>query len=184
MNKQTITLLAAVAIASTSFAGPAAVSSKEFKQPVTSSTFFQDQEFTFDLAYSYNNAVRGGNHGYFHDKSGGAVGASYFFARYFGVGVDGNWFEGAPDDAVLHQLTANVILRYPIELTHFAVAPYVFGGGGEILDGKHTSLADAGAGLEVRFTQHVGIFADWRHNFTNHDRGDLSTTRAGVRFAF
>ena len=184
MNKQTITLLAAVAIASTSFAGTKVVTSKEFKQPVATGSYFQDQEFTFDLSYSYNDAMKGGHHSYFHDKSGGGAGASYFFARYFGVGVDANWFGGGPDDAVLHQLTGNLILRYPIELTCCGVAPYVFGGGGEVLDGKHTSLADAGVGLEVRLTPRFGIFTDWRYNFTNHDRGDLATTRAGVRFAF
>lgn len=184
MKKQTITLLAAVALASTSLAGTTVVSSKELNQPAVSSTYFQDQEFTFDLAYSYNDAIKGHQHGYFHDKSGGGAGASYFFARYFGVGVDANWFGGGPDDAVLHQLTGNLILRYPIEFTSCGIAPYVFGGGGEILDGKHTSLFDAGAGLEVRLTPRFGVFADWRYNFTSNDRGNLDTTRAGIRFAF
>jgi len=184
MKKQTITLLAAVTLASSAFAGTTVVSSKEFKQPVVSSTFFKDQEFTFDLAYSYNDAIKGNDHGYFHDKSGGDVGASYFFARYFGIGVDANWFGGGPDNAVLHQLTGNLILRYPIEFTSFGLAPYAFGGGGVILDGEHTSLGDAGLGLEVRLTPRFGVFADWRYNFTSDHRGDLDTTRAGIRFAF
>lgn len=184
MKKQTMTLLAAVALASTSFAGTSVVSSKEFKQPVPTGSYFQDQEFTLDLAYSYNDAIKGGKHGYFHDKSGGGAGVNFFFARYFGVGVDANWFGGGPNDAVLHQLTGNLILRYPIELTCCGVAPYIFGGGGEVLDGKRTSLADAGLGVEVRVTPHIGIFTDWRYNFTSNDRGDLSTTRAGVRFVF
>ena len=185
MKKQTITLLAAVALASTSFAGTSVVSSKEFKQPVATGSYFQDQEFTVDLDYSYNDAINnGGHHGYFHDKNGGGVGAGFFFARYFGVGVDANWFAGGPGNDVLHQLTGNLILRYPIELSCCGVAPYIFGGGGDILDSKRTSFADAGVGLEVRLTPHFGIFTDWRYNFTSNDRGDLGTTRAGVRFAF
>jgi hypothetical protein len=182
MKTQTTALLAAVALASTSFAGTES-SSKEFKQPVVSTTYFQDQEFQFDLAYSANDAINNG-HGYFHDRSGGDAGVNFFFARYFGVGVDGNWFAGGPDGAVLHQVTGNVILRYPIELAHFGVAPYVFAGGGEVYDGKQTSLADSGVGVELRVTQHIGVFTDWRYNFTNGDRGNLATTRAGVRFAF
>ena len=184
MKKQTITILAAVALASTSFAGTSVVSSKEVKQSTATGTYFQDQEFTVDLSYSYNDAINNYKHGYFHDKSGGGAGASYFFARYFGVGVDANWFAGGPRNDVLHQLTGNLILRYPIELRCCGVAPYVFGGGGDVLDSKRTSFADAGVGMEVRLTPHFGIFTDWRYNFTSNDRGDLGTTRAGVRFAF
>jgi hypothetical protein len=184
MNKQTITFLAAVTLASTSFAGTSVVTSKEFKQPVVSSSYFQDQEFTLDLAYSYNDAVKGDSHGYFHDKSGGGAGANFFFARYFGIGVDGNWFGGGPDNVVLHQVTGNLILRYPIDMRGFGLAPYVFAGGGEVFDGKQTSLGDAGGGLEVRLTQRIGIFTDWRYNFTGSHRGDLDTTRVGIRFVF
>jgi hypothetical protein len=32
---------------------------------------------------------------YFNDGSGGGVGLNYFFAKYFGVGVEGNWWDGA-----------------------------------------------------------------------------------------
>ena len=185
MKKQTTILLAAVALASTSFAGTAVVSSNEYKQTTNTTSYFQDQEVAVDLFYSHNDAMNnGGRHGYFHDRSGGGAGASFFFARYFGVGVDANWFGGGPDDAVLHQLTGNLILRYPIEMCSFGLAPYIFGGGGEILDGKHTSIADAGVGAEIRLTPHFGIFGDWRYNFTSNDRRDLGTTRAGIRFAF
>jgi len=184
MKKQTSILLAAFALASTSFAGTSVVSSKEFKQPVTEIACFQDQEFTVDLAYSYNDAIKGGQHGYFHDRSGGSAGVNFFFARYFGVGLDGNWFGGGPDNAVLHQVTGNLILRYPIEMRGICAAPYIFGGGGEIFDGIRTSAFDAGAGLEVRLTPRIGIFSDWRYNFTSNDRGNVDTTRAGLRFVF
>ena len=183
MKKQTTTLLAALALASTSFAGTAVVSAKESKEVVTPSSCFRDQELQIDLSYSYNNAIDNGS-GYFSDHSGGGVGVSFFFARYFGIGVEGNWFAGGPDDAVLHQVTGNLILRYPLEMRGFCVAPYVFVGGGEVFDGHSTSQFDTGVGAELRLTPHIGVFTDWRFNFMNNDRGDLGTSRAGVRFSF
>ena len=185
MNKQTTTLLAAVTLASTSFAGTTVVSSKEYKQPMLATACFQDQEFTFDLSYSYNDAIGGGGrHAYLHDRSGGGAGASFFFARYFGIGVEGNWFGGGTSGTVLHQVTGNLIFRYPMEIRGVCAAPYVFVGGGEVLDGKKTALADVGLGAEIRLTPRVGLFSDWRYNFMSNDRGDLGTARAGVRFAF
>ena len=148
MKKLTLTALAAVAVAGTSFAGPCAVMSKDFKQPCTTPCF-RDQEFQLDLFYSYNDAQgRGERSGsrsfttdpeltpvvgntrassnsilnnpaliptgstvvtdgeasakvspYFRDGSGGGVGLNYFFARYFGIGVEGNWWEGTQQSA-------------------------------------------------------------------------------------
>ena len=131
MKKLTLTLLAAFAVAGTSFAGAPVVTSKEYKQPVITPCF-RDTEFTVDLFYSYNDATHGGherdrlladgtsvgcgrglidtssislppgfdvaileNAGrYFRDGSGGGIGFNYFFSRYFGVGVEGNWWLG------------------------------------------------------------------------------------------
>lgn len=31
---------------------------------------------------------------YFSDGSGGGVGLNYFFAKYFGIGIEGNWWDG------------------------------------------------------------------------------------------
>ena len=135
------------------------------------------------------------------------MGVDYFFARYFGVGVEGNWWNGtrpgisqATHDALLDsgkdipssfkkevgsQVTANLILRYPMEFTSFGVAPYVFGGGGALFSDQSCGFSDVGAGVEVRLTSQVGIFTDWRWNFmTGDNRNDVSTTRAGVRFVF
>ena len=146
MKKLTLSALAAVAVAGTSFAGPCAVVSKDFKQPCTTPCF-RDQEFQLDLFYSYNDAQGGDRSGsrsftsdpaftpvggtratstsilnntaliptgstvvtsgeasakaapYFRDGSGGGVGMNYFFARYFGIGVEGNWWEGTQQSA-------------------------------------------------------------------------------------
>jgi len=240
MKKLTICLLAAFAVAGTSFAGTAVVSSKEYKQPVLGACF-QDQELQLDVFYSYNDALHQGSKTtvkeesrtvdgfdyskttttstpqYFRDGSGGGVGINYFFARYFGVGLEGNWWVGVNDGSnvkttqsvtqsrrlylmrasketttvgqvdrsAAQQLTGNLILRYPFEGS-FCWAPYVFGGGGGIWDGKTTGFADVGLGAEFRITPHVGIFADWRWEFTGEEqnRNDINLTRTGVRFIF
>ena len=127
MKKYKLTLLAAFAVAGTSFAG-SGVASKEYKQPVVTPCF-RDTEFAVDVFYTFNDAVNncGTNRGdlndihrfdpgrfdprrfdnnglfrfsgtdnghYFRDGSGGGIGFDYFFARYFGVSVEGNWWVG------------------------------------------------------------------------------------------
>lgn len=197
MKKLTLSLLAAFAVASPSFAGTTIVSSKEYKQPVIAEPCFKDQEFSLDLFYSYNDGRPGSNR-YFHDGSGGGVGLNYFFARYVGIGVEGNWWAGArkhddnndrhhhhnDDDTVLHQVTGNLILRYPVEMGSFCFAPYLFGGGGGTFDGDKTGFGDVGTGIEFRFTRNVGFFTDWRWNFMGKSRNDVDTTRAGFRIVF
>ena len=152
MKKLTLSALAAIAVAGTSFAGPVVVTSKEFKQPCVTPCF-RDQEFQLDLFYSFNDAEHQGSSvasdrftapptatpivpgltpagflprstsllentnaipagstvvrsrstsvslpQYFNDGSGGGVGLNYFFAKYFGVGVEGNWWDGCRAD--------------------------------------------------------------------------------------
>lgn len=183
MKTKTALFLAAVALTGSAFAGTEA-SSKEYKQSVSPTPCFKDQELSLDVFYSYNDAIDGGGTRYFHDRSGGGVGVNYFFTRYIGMGVEGNWWAGAPHHDALHQVTGNVILRYPLEVLHVCAAPYIFGGGGESFDNRHTSAFDAGVGFEVRLTQNVGVFTDWRYNWTGQDRNNVDTTRAGIRFAF
>ena len=93
MKKVTLSALAAFAVAASAFAG----SAKDFKQPVAQK-FFQDTEFALDAFYSYNDTKAG----YFVDGSGGGVGADFFFQRYFGVGVEGNWWNGASRKKTKH----------------------------------------------------------------------------------
>jgi len=220
MKKATFSALAALAIAGTAFAGPA----KDSKALVTTATpFFQDTEFALDAFYSYND----GRHQdpkmcdanicvlqpqYLTDGNGGGVGADFFFARYFGVGLEGNWWNGANsgiskeehdnllakgkvdsqgrvianyDKDVANQVTGNLILRYPMEFQSFGLAPYILGGGGVISDSKNSGFYDVGAGVEVRLTPHWGVFSDWRWNFVEGSNvNDVTTTRAGIRYVF
>ena len=181
MNKITLSVLAAFAVTSSAFAA-----AKDFKQPVAPQ-FFKDTEVALDAFYSYNDAQPRSPKQYFTDRSGGGVGVNYFFQRYFGVDVEGNWWKGAQADKkeTVSQVTANLIIRYPIEFTSFGVAPYILGGGGAAFSDQNCGFSDVGAGVEVRLTPQVGIFSDWRWNFmTGGNRNDETTTRAGVRFVF
>ncbi len=212
MKKLTLSLLIAAATAAPAFAGVQVVTT-EYKQPVVlPPPCFRDQEVALDLFYSFNDARAKHNTGYrYRDGSGGGVGVTYFFARYFGIGVEGNWWEGIEHrdeartkrgrnwkydssdkvwrsnkthDAVAHQVTGTLILRYPVELSNFCFAPYIFGGGGGIFNGEGVGFGTAGAGVEWRATQHFGLFADWRWNWVEKSYNDVHSTRAGVRFIF
>ncbi len=237
MKKLTLSLLTACAVVTPAFAGVTVVTSKEYKQPVAlPPPCFRDQEFTLDLFYSYNDARPGGNHDDHNDRrrhrsssferyrdgSGGGVALTYFFARYFGISVEGNWWDGvethhtrrdrvndgkrwvwddneddwvrrtkrkdrtrkSSDKSVAHQVTANFILRYPVELCNVCFAPYIFGGGGGLFDGEKVGFGDAGAGLEWRITPNFGVFGDWRWIFTGKGKNDISQSRGGIRFVF
>lgn len=243
MKTLTSSLLTALAITGSSFAGPEPVAYKEYKEVISvPPQCFNANELSLDLFYSYNNAEHDGGRSetsvkkrhfvvnnvdptettttvrswpqYFNDGSGGGVGLNYFFTRYIGIDVEGNWWNGVEtgervrttddvvtDDnghvtdhgststkgsfhrSVAHQLTGNLIFRYPFE-GRVCWAPYVFGGGGGIWDGSGAGFGDVGLGAEIRFTCHVGLFSDWRWNFMGGNHNDVSTTRAGVRFVF
>jgi len=228
MKKLTTSLLVTLMLTGTMFAGPA----KDFKAPVAVPCFL-DQEFSLDLFYSYNDALHEGSRTrttdrfsgrgpcgcmfdatvteskqqYFRDGSGGGLGVNYFFARYFGIGLEGNWWVGVNEGSTVtttyvrrtdgatkketvttrgrdaaQQLSGSIIFRYPFEGV-CCWAPYVFTGGGVVFDGSTTGFAHVGLGAEFRITPHIGVFADWRWEFMD-DRNDVNMTRTGVRFVF
>ena len=45
-------------------------------------------------------------------------------------------------------------------------------------------LGDGGAGLEYRFTPHIGLFSDVRYNVVNGPKNNYLSTRFGLRYAF
>jgi hypothetical protein len=96
-------------------------------------------------------------------------------------------------------------LRYPIGCSRFA--PYVWGGGGGIFGGKNDhavghdlrdpdfpdrydnsdesrGIAQAGGGLEVRITRHIGITSDFSWNFVDGPHNNFGMARTGLTFAF
>lgn len=184
MKKIVLSLLAGVAIASTSFAGSSYVaSSKSYKQEETyvAPLCFQDTEFTLDLFGAYVQTDDNGR-GVYTDGWGGGVGLNFFFARYFGIGVDGIWTDTASNSSIIHNVSGSFIIRFPIDT--ICLAPYVFGGGGGHFDSENNASAHAGAGLEYRATEKIGIFGDGRYTWVDDNAGDFATYRLGVRFVF
>jgi hypothetical protein len=92
-------------------------------------------------------------------------------------------------------------LRYPIHCSRFA--PYVWAGGGAIFGGgqfgnnpilpsvttEHLgatteAIGQFGAGLEIRFTPHIGWISDFSWNVVNGRDNNFGMARMGVNFAF
>ena len=149
---------------------------------------FHNNEVSLDLFGTYLNQERHLSKIFDtsirHGNFGGGVGLNYFPIQFVGVGVDTS-FQTRQSDIVDH-VAGNLILRLPIEVAH--LAPYIFGGGGHKFDPIDQSFADAGVGLEVRFTRNIGMFGDVRYVWNTqtkpvglHDEGLF---RLGMKFAF
>lgn len=121
-----------------------------------------------------------------HDTWGGGVNVDYYFNPYFGLQTSGAWADPGTGET-WHNYTLDLVLRAPVESAHFA--PYVFVGGGAIVeDGAHV-LGRAGVGIEFRPTSRFGIFADWVYNFPGGGGGsddieDYQMVRMGVKLGF
>ena len=112
-------------------------------------------------------------------RLGAGLGLSYFFSRNIGLGADAyteNWNDNFVDNA-----SGNLIVRFPMDKIH--LAPYLYAGGGYQFDPTEVWFAQAGGGLEYRFTRQIGIFADARYIFTD-EVGDIGLGRLGLRVAF
>ena len=115
-----------------------------------------------------------------HDgRLGGGVGLNYFFTRYVGVGGDA--YTENQDPCFIYSASGNLILRLPLADT--GIAPYVFGGGGYQFDEVAQHFAQAGAGVEFRFNQQVGIFVDARYVIADKTQ-NYGVGRAGLRISF
>lgn len=112
------------------------------------------------------------------DSFGGGLAVDYFFSENVGIQVDATW---ADADSAVHLFTSSLVLRYPIK--SICLAPFIFAGGGVHTDGVTQGVFHAGAGLDYRFNQQVGIFADARYTWTEETE-EYSVVRTGVRFAF
>lgn len=150
---------------------------KEYKEiPEVETCRFRDFEFQVDAFYS---GFMGGRGTHFSTGSGGGFGLNVFFARYFGIGYEGQWYD---NNGVAQHLPAggNFFLRYPI--CSLNLAPYALVGGGGTWNGHGTGYGNVGAGLEYRFTDNVGIFADGRYFYGG--TGNVANLRSGLRIAF
>jgi len=134
---------------------------------------------------------------------GWAVDARRSFEEVTGTEVfqfSGIGHESRAVGSVLGTLT----LRYPIPCTRFS--PYIFGGGGGIFGGGETTrfvttgplptirteetgsesraIGQVGAGLEFRFTPHIGWINDFSWNFVDGPDNNFGMVRSGINFAF
>jgi len=195
MRKLAIGLLAAGIVGSSAFAGDDSVG-KESKAPVPSlAPCFKDQEFQVDLWGGITELSSGNREGLFNTPrrgGGGGVGLNYFFIKYVGIGIDGDYDTAHKD---LWNTTGKVIFRVPFDFGGLCLAPYVFTGGGGAFAGNQYRDDSAsvgtymlGGGLEYRIKPYIGLFAEGRYTWAS-DSGshpDLSAAsgRFGVRISF
>ncbi len=112
-------------------------------------------------------------------RLGAGGGVNLFLSRYIGIGGDA--YSENTAQHFIDSASGSLILRVPLGET--GLAPYVFGGAGWQFDEVSQRFAQAGGGLEFRFTHHVGIFVDARYVFA--DKTDnYGVGRAGLRFSF
>ena len=207
--------MAAVA-ATSAFAGTM-TASKEVA-PVEPPCLFRDNEFqvdAFGLGYFNQGGDRGSYYGFQNAPGlsgrpmwGGGLGLNYFFARYFGIGIEQDVFGRRPGQANNYgdagmtrwATLGNLYFRYPI--CEWNLAPYVMVGGGAIYGKTPTSnilgggnrgtfnsgqgVGHVGGGLEYRLTENIGLFTDARYLFSGVNRlpDNNLMWRYGLRFAF
>lgn len=191
MKKLIFGLCATIALGSAAYAGPMS-SGKEMKQTVEQApcpVWYADREFNVDLWGTYaftgtewrNDRYLGVDHAW-----GGGLDIKYFFARYFGLGVEGYGlalnqsrgivFAGTEvnrsdvnDRGGAGAVLGTFTFRYPIPCTRFAPYGYV-GGGGIFGGGGRTFLTTSGT--EVRDdtrSEFVGQFGGgFEVRFTPH----------------
>jgi hypothetical protein len=112
-------------------------------------------------------------------RLGAGAGANYFIIRNIGIGADA--YSENTSGAFIDSASASLILRLPLGQSGFA--PYAFGGGGHQFDMGKMWFGQAGAGMEYRFTPHVGVFIDARGVLPNETKL-YGVARVGMRFAF
>jgi hypothetical protein len=110
---------------------------------------------------------------------GAGAGMNYFFTRNIGIGAEA--YSENTTGTFIDSASANLTLRLPLGQSGFA--PYAFGGGGRHFDAVKTWFGQAGAGIEYRFTPHIGVFLDARGVVPTETKY-YGVARLGMRFAF
>ena len=108
---------------------------------------------------------------------------NYFFAKYFGLGIEQDLFgrnDSGSSNYTQWGTFGNAFLRYPI--CSLNLAPYAVVGGGVVYGKKTIGGGSVGAGLEYRLTDNIALFGDARWLYTQDDGAVLA--RTGVKFAF
>lgn len=176
MKKYIITgLVAAIAATSSALAGTYSFGKKTVV-PYEEPCVFRDNEFQID-AFGQGAFYNQGHPGW-----GGGLGLNYFFLRYIGLGVEQSVF-GREDFGAEWATLGNLFLRYPI--CSWNMAPYAMvGGGGLYGTGQGRGVGHVGGGLEIRFTDNIGLFGDARWLYSGESPRSGVLARTGLRFAF
>lgn len=177
MKKLSLTIVLAVAVVGSAFAGTEAKTFKD-KVVVVPTCKFRDTEFQIDAFYT---GFVGSRDSTLHTGSGGGIGLNFFFAKYFGIGWEGSVYSNDGTASWL-PLNGNFFIRYPI--CAWNLAPYVMvGGGADFQRDRHSiGFGNVGAGIEYRITDNIGLFSDGRYYYGGS--GNVANIRGGLRFAF
>jgi opacity protein-like surface antigen len=150
---------------------------KSNKNVIEDTCRFRDTELQLDL-FGTGGFYQEGNPGW-----GGGAAVNVFFLKYIGLGVEQSL--AARNDATEWGTFGNLFLRYPI--CGWNLSPYVMAGLGAVYGSNNDAVlaGTVGGGLEYRFTDNIGIFADarWLYNAEASDSGAV-LARTGLKFAF
>ena len=154
----------------------------------------------------------GGDFKYFWHKyfgfgfEGFALDAKRTRFDFSSAGGEGFTFTKTDDNRIVGAALGTLTIRYPIGCSRFA--PYVFGGFGGIFgggekdrvvalvpgpggtfvtdhsDGEGKLMGQAGGGIEVRFTRHIGWINDFSWNIVDGPKNNFGMVRSGINFAF
>jgi hypothetical protein len=133
--------------------------------------FYGPSELSGDLYGFTASRDRGGAD---QQAWGPGVGVNYFITRNLGIGADSY----ADAFKLPYQANASAIFRYP--LGDSGLAPYGFAGAGRQWDNRAQWLGHLGIGLEYRFSERTGVFADVREVFPEKT-ADSIVFRVGFR---
>lgn len=184
MKKLALTILALGIGASAAQAGSSSYyysSKAPAKDPIPlqpENCFYAGESF-LDIIGMYANANGSGSGKEEYDSGyGGGFGLGYFFTEYLGARGRAYWWDG---DGAVTSINADVILRVPIQ--SLCVAPYAYGGLGGAFNGDNQFTQHLGAGVELRLTGRVGVFADYSYNFADTST-DWNLYTVGMRILF
>lgn len=139
---------------------------------------FSAGEWQIDLFGTYADTAQSPR---YRDGFGGGLGVNHFWTENWGAGLEGYWWEARGDNHWLNNAGANLIYRIPFE--ELRLAPYAFIGPGGHFNGESEASGHVGGGLEWRFMDGVGAFADARYHFTTGP-DDFALFRTGIKFVF
>jgi hypothetical protein len=130
-----------------------------------------------------NNPVAGAPAEKSDNAFGAGINLTYYVTENIALEYSYSWLNTRSDR---HINALDLLYRFP--LGNSCWAPYLMGGAGLNSDGTTVGVYRAGAGIEYRLANCVGIFADYSHNWVaGGDEGwgnDFNIGRAGLRIPF